>query len=100
MGRPTLIVWAEDDQIASLKAGYLLRDAIRTARLEVLPPVAKDPNLDFTIAHKLERFRHDAILVMIREFLSAPSEKIAEPPELEPELRGMALKEDAEKDAE
>jgi pimeloyl-ACP methyl ester carboxylesterase len=97
VSRPTLIIWAEDDQIASVKAGYVLRDAIRTARLEVLSPVAKNPNLDFTIAHKLERYRQDVVLSMIRDFLSAPSEKIAEPPELEPELRGMAMKEDTEK---
>lgn len=95
--KPTLIIWAEDDQIASLKAGYLLRDAIGTARLEVLRPVAKDPTLDFTIAHKLERYRESAVTSIITDFLSAPSEKIAEPPGLEPELRGMALKEDQEK---
>src|SRR5580693_5419725 len=37
--RPTLIIWAEDDLVAQLKAGYLLRDSIRTARLEVLGAV-------------------------------------------------------------
>jgi len=95
--KPTLIIWAEDDQIALLKGGYLLRDAIRTARLEVLPPVAKDPHLDFTISHKLERYRQDAVLSTIRDFLSAPSEKISEPPDMEPELRGVAMKEDSEK---
>src|SRR6266480_2134629 len=51
--KPSLIIWAEDDLVTQLKAGYLLRDAIRTSRLEVLPPVAKDPRHDFTIAHRL-----------------------------------------------
>jgi pimeloyl-ACP methyl ester carboxylesterase len=98
VNRPTLIIWAEDDQVTQLKAGYVLRDALRTVKLEVLPPVAKNPNYDFTIAHKLERYRGDVILSMIRDFLSAPWEKIAEPPDMEPELRGMAMQ--PEKDAE
>ena len=34
--RPTLIIFAEDDMVTQLKAGYLLRDAIGTSRLEVL----------------------------------------------------------------
>ncbi|MDA4121675.1 MAG: alpha/beta hydrolase [Thaumarchaeota archaeon] len=91
VNRPTLIIWAEDDLVTQLKAGYLLRDAIRTARLEVLPPVAKNPRYDFTVAHKLETYRSDVILSIISDFLSAPWQKIAEPPEMEPELRGMAM---------
>ena len=55
MSRPSLVIWAEDDLVTQLKAGYLLRDAIRTSRLEVLAPVAKDPKYDFTIAHRLAR---------------------------------------------
>ncbi len=96
MKRPTLIIWAEDNLVAQLKAGYLLRDSIRTARIEVLGAVAKNPNYDFTIAHKLERYKKDAIISLIRDFLSSPSEKIAEPPELEPELKGLAMKEQKE----
>ena len=59
VGRPTLIIWAEDDLVAQVKAGYVLRDAIRTAKIQVLDPVAKNPQFDFTIAHKLERYRKD-----------------------------------------
>jgi len=94
VNRPSLIIWAEDDQVAQLKAGYMLRDAIRTAKLEVLPPVAKNPRYDFTVAHKLERYRSEVIVGMITDFLSAPWQRIAEPPEMEPELRGMAMKSD------
>src|ERR1700730_12549426 len=97
--RPTLIIWAEDDLVAPLKAGYLLRDSIRTARLEVLGAVAKNPHYDFTIAHKLERYKKDVILSLMRDFLSAPSQKIAEPPELEPELKGMAMKDEKEEES-
>jgi pimeloyl-ACP methyl ester carboxylesterase len=93
VNRPALIIWAEDDRVALPKAGYLLRDALRTAKLEVLPPVAKNPKYDFSIAHKLERYRSEVITSMITDFLTAPWQKIAEPPELEPELRGMAMKE-------
>jgi hypothetical protein len=99
MKRPTLIVWAEDDLIAQMKAGYLLRDSIGTSRLEVLGAVAKNPEYDFTIAHKLERYRKDATLALIRDFLSSPDEKIAPPPELEPELKGLALKGDGKPEA-
>lgn len=95
--RPSLVVWAEDDLVTQLKAGYLLRDAIRTSRLEVLPPVAKDPRYDFTIAHRLLWSRRDEVLKIFRSFLASPASATAEPPELEPELRGMALKRDAEK---
>ncbi len=92
MGRPTLIIWAEDDLVTQLKAGYLLRDAIGNSRLEVLPPVAKDPRFDFTISHKLERFRVEATLRLINNFVSDPEAVILEPPEMENDLRGMALK--------
>jgi len=95
-GRPTLIIWAEDDLVAQVKAGYVLRDAIRTAKIQVLDAVAKNPAYDFTVAHKLERYRKDVVLSMIRDFLSDPQGKIAEPPELEPELRGMAMKDEKE----
>ncbi len=94
--RPSLVVWAEDDLVTQLKAGYLLRDAIRTSRLEVLPPVAKDPKHDFTIAHRLLWSRRDEILKLFRSFLASPASATAEPPELERELRGMAMKRDVE----
>ena len=97
IGRPSLVVWAEDDLVTQLKAGYLLRDAIRTSRLEVLPPVAKDPKFDFTIAHRLLVSRKEELLRLFRSFLASPASATAEPPELEKELRGMAMKSDAEK---
>ena len=97
MRRPSLIVWAEDDLVTQLKAGYLLRDAIRTSRLEVLPPVAKDPRFDFTVAHTLLSSRKEEMLRLVRSFLASPSASTAEPPEIEKELRGMALKKDSEK---
>lgn len=93
--RPSLVVWAEDDLVTQLKAGYLLRDAIRTSRLEVLAPVAKDPKHDFTFAHRLLASRKDELLELFRSFLASPSSTTAEPPELEPELRGMAMKQDS-----
>jgi pimeloyl-ACP methyl ester carboxylesterase len=92
MRRPTLIIWAEDDLVTQLKAGYLLRDAIGTSRLEVLSPVAKDPRYDFTMAHKLQRFRSSEIQRLIRNFLGGPVSMILEPPEMENELKGMALR--------
>jgi hypothetical protein len=95
--KPSLIVWAEDDLVTQLKAGYLLRDSIRTSRLEVLAPVAKDPKYDFTIAHRLLVSRRDEVLRLFRSFLSSPASATAEPPELEKELRGMALSQDSEK---
>jgi pimeloyl-ACP methyl ester carboxylesterase len=95
--KPSLIVWAEDDLVTQLKAGYLLRDAIRTSRLEVLPPVAKDPKHDFTFAHRLLASRKEELLTLFRSFLASPASATAEPPELETELRGMAMKQDAEK---
>ena len=90
--RPTLIVYAEDDMVTQLKAGYLLRDAIGTSRLEVIGPVARDPRYDFTVSHKLERFRPGQVLQLVRRFLADPSSMLAEPPELENDLRGMALR--------
>jgi pimeloyl-ACP methyl ester carboxylesterase len=96
MKRPALIVWAEDDLVAQLKGGYLLRDSIGTSRLEVLEDAAKDPSYDFTAAHKLQKYKKEAILSLIRDFLVAPDAKIAQPPELEPALRGLALKEGKE----
>jgi pimeloyl-ACP methyl ester carboxylesterase len=95
--KPSLIVWAEDDLVTQLKGGYNLRDAIRTSRIEVLAPVAKDPKHDFTIAHRLLFSRRDDVLRLFRAFLASPSASVAEPPELEKELRGMAMKTDADK---
>jgi len=95
--KPSLVIWAEDDLVTQLKAGYLLRDAIRTSRLEVLPPVAKDPKHDFTIAHRLLMSRREELLKLFRAFLASPSASTAEPPELEKELRGMAMKPETDK---
>ncbi len=95
--KPSLIIWAEDDLVTQLKAGYLLRDAIRTSRLEVLPPVAKDPRHDFTIAHRLLASRRGELLELFRSFLASPASATAEPPELERELRGRAMRQDDEK---
>lgn len=95
--RPTLIIWAEDDLVTQLKAGYLLRDAIETSRLEVLPPVAKDPRHDFRMSHRLQRFRTKESLELIKSFLNDPAKSVLEVPDMENELRGMALrKEDRE----
>ncbi|HXW37503.1 MAG TPA: alpha/beta hydrolase [Nitrososphaerales archaeon] len=94
LGKPALIVYAVDDMVTQLKAGYLLRDAIGTSRLEVLEPVAKDPSLDFTISHRLQAFRPGPLSQLVRRFLADPSSMVAEPPEMEKELRGMALKRD------
>lgn len=96
IGRPSLIIWAEDDLVAQVKAGYVLRDALRTSKIQVLDDAAKNPHYDFTIAHKLERYSPQVVLSMVRDFLADPSAKIAEPPELEPELRGLAMKEEKE----
>jgi len=95
--RPTLIIYAEDDMVTQLKAGYLLRDALGTSRLEVLDPVAHDPKYDFRMSHRLQQFRAPRILQLIRLFLSRPNEMVAEPPELENELRGMELRREDEK---
>jgi len=89
---PTLIVYAEDDMVTQLKAGYVLRDAIGTSRLEVLDPVARDPQQDFRMSHMLQKFRAPKLLQLTRLFLSKPEAMVAEPPEMEEELRGMAMK--------
>lgn len=94
--RPALIVYAEDDMVTQLKAGYLLRDAIGTSRLEVLEPVAYDPTQDFTMSHKLQKFRAPQVLQLVRLFLSNPAAMIAEPPQMEDELRGMAMRKQPE----
>lgn len=62
--------------------------------MEVLSAVAKNPHYDFTIAHKLERYKKDLILALMRDFLSSPAGKIAEPPKLEPGLKGLAVKDE------
>ena len=90
--RPTLIVYAEDDMVTQLKAGYLLRDAIGTSRLEILDPVARDPRYDFRMSHRLQKFRAPQVLQLLRHFLADPEAMVAEPPEMENELRGMALR--------
>jgi len=96
--RPTLIVFAEDDMVTQLKAGYLLRDAIGTSRLEVLNPVARDPRYDFRMSHRLQKFRAPQILQLAKTFLSNPGSMVAEPPEMENELRGKELRKEDEKD--
>ncbi|MDE1853753.1 MAG: alpha/beta hydrolase [Thaumarchaeota archaeon] len=95
--KPTLIIYAEDDMVTQLKGGYLLRDAIGTSRLEVLDPVARDPRYDFRMSHRLQQFRAPQVLQLARLFLSKPEEMLAEPPEMENELRGMALRKKEEK---
>ena len=98
--KPTLIIFAEDDMVTQLKAGYLLRDAIGTSRLEVLGAVARDPRYDFRMSHRLQKFRAPQVLQLARSFLSNPGAMVAEPPEMENELRGMELrKEDQKGDA-
>jgi pimeloyl-ACP methyl ester carboxylesterase len=94
--RPTLIIYAEDDMVTQLKAGYLLRDAIGTSRLEVLDPVARDPRYDFRMSHRLQKFRGPRVLQLVRSFLSSPESMVAAPPKLENELKGMELREDKE----
>jgi len=98
MRRPTLIIYAEDDMVTQLKAGYLLRDAIGTSRLEVLDPVSRDPKEDFRMSHRLQRFRAPQLMQLAKLFLSRPEAMIAHPPEMENELRGMALRKEDEKD--
>jgi pimeloyl-ACP methyl ester carboxylesterase len=90
--KPALVIYAEDDMVTQQKAGYLLRDAIGTSRLEILEPVARDPTQDFRMSHRLQRFRGPQVLQLTRLFLSNPESMIAEPPEMENELRGMALR--------
>jgi pimeloyl-ACP methyl ester carboxylesterase len=95
--KPTLIIFAEDDMVTQLKSGYLLRDAIGTSRLEVLDAVAKDPRYDFRMSHRLQRFRAPLVIQLARRFLSDPESMTSEPPEMENELRGMALRKQEEK---
>ncbi len=96
--RPTLIIYAEDDMVTQQKAGYLLRDAIGTSRLEVLESVSRDPRYDFRMSHRLQKFRAPQVLQLARSFLSNPASMVAEPPEMENELRGKALRKEDEKD--
>jgi len=95
--KPTLIIYAEDDMVTQVKAGYLLRDAIGTSRLEVLESVARDPRYDFRISHRLQKFRAPQVLQLTRSFLSNPEAMVAEPPEMENELKGMELREEGQK---
>ena len=95
--KPTLIIFAEDDMVTQLKAGYLLRDAIGTSRLEVLGAVARDPRYDFRMSHRLQKFRAPQVLQLARSFLSNPEAMVSEPPEMENELKGMALRKEEEK---
>lgn len=96
--RPTLIIFAEDDMVTQLKAGYLLRDAIGMSRLEVLDPVNRDPSEDFRMSHRLQKFRAPQVMQLARLFLSKPEAMVAEPPEMENELKGKALRKEDEKD--
>ena len=99
--KPTLIIFAEDDMVTQLKAGYLLRDAIGTSRLEVLASVARDPRYDFRMSHRLQKFRAPQVLQLAKSFLSNPEAMVAEPPEMENELKGVELRrEDRKGDAE
>jgi len=92
--KPTLIIYAEDDMVTQVKAGYLLRDAIGTSRLEVLDAVARDPRYDFRMSHRLQRFRAPQILQLARSFLRDPAAMVAEPPPMENELKGMEMREE------
>ncbi len=83
-----------------MKAGYILRDAIGTSRLEVLDAVARDPTYDFRMSHRLQKFRVPKVLQLMRLFLSKPEALVAEPPELENELRGMELRREEERPGE
>lgn len=98
--RPALIICAEDDMVTQLKAGYLLRDAIGTSRLEVLEAVARNPMYDFRVSHRLQKSRAPNVLQLVRLFLSKPEAMVVEPPELENELRGMELRTEEERPGE
>ena len=91
------MIWAEDDLVTQLKAGYYseTRSGRRGSRCSPRSP--RTPRYDFTYAHRLLASRRDEVLGLLRTFLSSPSSSTAEPPELEKELRGTALKQDAEK---
>ena len=95
--KPTLIIYAEDDMVTQLKAGYLLRDAIGTTRLEILEKVAGDPRYDFRMSHRLQKFRAPQVVQLARSFLSNPEAMVAEPPEMENELKGMELRKEDQK---
>ena len=95
--KPTLIIFAEDDMVTQLKAGYILRDAIGSSRLEVLATVARDPRYDFRMSHRLQSFRAPQVMQLARSFLSNPEAMVSEPPEMENELKGMELREKDEK---
>jgi pimeloyl-ACP methyl ester carboxylesterase len=56
---PTLIVWGNDDRIVPLECGERYQQAIRGARLEVLPQCGHNPHLE-----KTEQF-----VSLVREFL-------------------------------
>jgi pimeloyl-ACP methyl ester carboxylesterase len=56
---PTLIIWGKDDRIVPLECGERYRQAIRGARLEVLPQCGHNPHLE-----KTEQF-----VGLVREFL-------------------------------
>ncbi len=58
---PTLIVWGKDDRIMPLECGERYQQAIRGARLEVLPQCGHHPHLE-----KPEQFVH-----LVRSFLQA-----------------------------
>ena len=96
--KPTLIIFAEDDMVTQLKAGYILRDTIGTSRLEVLGTVARDPRYDFRMSHRLQNFRAPQVMQLARSFLSNPEAMVSEPPELENELKGMELRKKDEGD--
>jgi pimeloyl-ACP methyl ester carboxylesterase len=98
--KPTLIIYAENDMVTQLKAGYLLRDAIGTSRLEVLDAVARDPKYDFRISHRFQSFKAPRVLQLVRLFLSKPEAMVAEPPELESGLRGLELRSEEERPGE
>jgi len=50
------------------------------------------------MSHRLQKFRAPQVLQLARRFLSNPGSMIAEPPELENELKGMELRKEAQKD--
>jgi hypothetical protein len=44
------------------------------------------------MSHRLQKFRAPQVLQLARSFLSNPDAMVAEPPELENELKGMELR--------
>ena len=97
LGKPTLIIFAEDDMVTQLKGAYLLRDAIGTSRLEILGGVARDLRYDFRMSHRLQKFRAPQVLQLAKSFLSNPEAMVAVPPEMENDLRGVELRKDERK---